>query len=265
MDDFVDERDFKLLETDKYTFSVLKRIIKGECRVLLTDHESLIICHTGNPFPTWVWTPDDATDEEMERAFKLTTESCPLGEGYTYNIKYSLADYFIKRAAEEGQKLSIKTNMFAYDCPKLVDESALTKVDGKLHHCTMADLEELTNFKENFHTELQIDVQDRDTYRKDSQTIIGDGHMYLWKNAEGKFVASCNFRVSNNLASLSLVYTLKEFRRRHYAENLVYQVSREAVKQGLLPTLYTDADYAASNACYTKLGYILRGKVCTIG
>ena len=28
--------------------------------------------------------------------------------------------------------------------------------------------------------------------------------------------------------------------------------------------LYTDADYAASNACYEKIGYVLRGKLCTI-
>lgn len=25
--------------------------------------------------------------------------------------------------------------------------------------------------------------------------------------------------------------------------------------------LYTDADYVASNACYEKIGYVLRGKV----
>ena len=28
--------------------------------------------------------------------------------------------------------------------------------------------------------------------------------------------------------------------------------------------LYTNADYAASNACYRKLGYVLRGKLCSV-
>ena len=28
--------------------------------------------------------------------------------------------------------------------------------------------------------------------------------------------------------------------------------------------MYTDADYQASNACYEKIGYILRGKLCTV-
>ena len=31
-----------------------------------------------------------------------------------------------------------------------------------------------------------------------------------------------------------------------------------------MPMLYTDADYVASNACYEKIGFILRGNLCTM-
>ena len=34
MDNYVDERDYKLLEGDKYTFFVLRRIIDGPCKLL---------------------------------------------------------------------------------------------------------------------------------------------------------------------------------------------------------------------------------------
>ena len=68
MDTYVDERDYKLLETDKYTFFVLKKIMGGECNLLLSDHERLILCFTGHPFPVWIWTSDDAAEEEMEKA-----------------------------------------------------------------------------------------------------------------------------------------------------------------------------------------------------
>ena len=60
------------------------------------------------------------------------------------------------------------------------------------------------------------------------------------------------------------MYTRREERRKHYAENLVYQVTMIAKKAGFMPMLYTDADYVASNACYEKIGYKLRGKLCTI-
>jgi hypothetical protein len=70
MDNYVDERDYRLLENDKYTFFVLNKIMGGECRVLLTDHERLIICRSNNPFPVWIWTSDDASEEDMERAYQ---------------------------------------------------------------------------------------------------------------------------------------------------------------------------------------------------
>ena len=56
MDNYVDERDYKLLEGDKYTFFVLRRIIDGPCKLLLSDHERLIICFSTEPFPAWIWT-----------------------------------------------------------------------------------------------------------------------------------------------------------------------------------------------------------------
>ena len=97
MDSFVYERDYKLLENDKYTFFVLGRIMGGECDLLLTDHERLIICFSSNPYPVWVWTPDDVTEEEKEKAYELVKENGLLTEVHTLNLKYDLSDYFIRR------------------------------------------------------------------------------------------------------------------------------------------------------------------------
>ena len=36
-------------------------------------------------------------------------------------------------------------------------------------------------------------------------------------------------------------------------------------EEGYEPMLYTDADYVASNSCYEKIGYVIRGKLCTSG
>ena len=116
MDTYVDERDYKLLEPDKYTFFVLKRIMSGECKLLLSDHSRLIICFIGHPFPVWIWTPDDVSDEEMVKAYQLAKENKLLTGEYRFNTKYALAESFIKQAAEEGAKMRIAANMFAYDC-----------------------------------------------------------------------------------------------------------------------------------------------------
>mgnify|MGYP006967218522 CR=1 FL=1 len=63
MDSFVNEKDFVLLNQDKYTFEVLTRILKGECEIIRSNHENLLLCHSESYYPVWIWTPDNATDE----------------------------------------------------------------------------------------------------------------------------------------------------------------------------------------------------------
>ena len=265
MDNFADERDYKILEGDKYTFFVLRRIIGGKCDLLLSDHDHLIVCFSQSPFPVWIWTSDDATTEHMETAYKICKEHGFLDQNHNLNVKYELAEYLIKRAASEGLNYSIKTNLFAYDCPKIVEEDKITKTDGTIHECTMDDVDLLVEFKDKFHAELNIDIKDRESYRKDSIELINQKRVFLWKDSNGNYVASCDFGINDTMASIGLVYTVPEYRRKHYAENLVYQVTKIVADLGYMPMLYTDADYTASNSCYVKIGYVLRGKLCMIG
>ena len=195
MDTFINEKDLELLNKDRYTFSVMKRIINDKCVLLLSDHEKLIMCFTGQPYTVWIWTPDGASEDEYERAYRVTRENNVMDGEHRFNIKYELAEYFIKRAKKDG----IKT-----------------------------------------------------------------GSVYFWETSDGEFVASCNWHPANDMGSVGLVYTREEHRRKHYAEHLVYQVTKIVQNAGFMPMLYTDADYVASNACYEKIGYILRGKLCTI-
>ena len=265
MDNFADERDYKILEKDKYTFSMLGRIIGGECELLFTDHERLIICFSRNPFPVWIWTPDDVTKEEKEKAYEIVSENGLLTAGHSFNLKYGLADYFIRRASENALDLSIMTNMFAYDCPNPIEPHV--QADGELHRCVAEDIDELVEFLDLFHKETGIDQESLEAYRQRGEGGIRNGSFFLWQNADGRNVSSCscNFRPNGDMASIGLVYTREEYRRKHYAENLVYQVTKMAKNAGYMPTLYTDADYAASNACYEKIGYVLKGKLCTVG
>ena len=263
MDNFVDERDYGLLAQDKYTFSVLSRIIGSECQIRLTDHEKLIICFTGQPYPVWIWTPDGASEDDLERAYQTAKDNLLIDGEHRFNTKYEPAEYFIKRASEDGIKLQITTNLFAYDCPSSIAPSAA--VDGGIHKCTEDDIDALVDFFDMFHNAVGIDKQSREEYRKSAEEAVSAGMIYLWKNAEGKFVASCNWHPVKDMASIGLVFTRDEYRRMHYAEHLVYEVTEIARKAGYLPMLYTDADYTASNACYEKIGYILRGKLCTVG
>ena len=263
MDNFVNEQDFELMKQDDCTFQVLDRILKGPCDVIRSDHEKLILCHSEEPYPVWIWTPGDALEDEMEFAYKCAGEQGFLDGNHRFNMKYELAEYFINRAAAEGLDLKITTNLFAYDC--LSPVAPLTETDGEIHMCIEEDLDELVDFYEMFRDSVGIDKESREQYRIQAYESINSGNTYFWKNASGKSVASCGWHPVNDMASIGLVYTRNEERRKHYAEHLVYQVTMIAKSAGYIPMLYTDADYAASNACYEKIGYVLRGKLCTIG
>ena len=90
MDKYVDDRDYKLLENDKYTFFVLRRIIDAPCTLLLSNHENLIICYSGEPYPIWIWNADSANDDILERAYMIIKESNLLDENHSFNVKYHL-------------------------------------------------------------------------------------------------------------------------------------------------------------------------------
>lgn len=261
MDHQVNERDFALLQRDRYTFAVLSRILPGPCSLTLTDHERFILCHSVAPYPVWIWTADGLSDAEKQRAWEIASAACPLAQGHTYNLKYELAEAFIAIAQEQGLDVRITTNMFAYDCPAPIEPAI--PVDGHLHRCTAEDTEEAAAMIYEFHRSVGDARFDMPTCREIAAKHIA-GHYYFWKNAEGTTVACCSYQPSGDLASVGSVYTVPAFRRQHYAQNLVYQVTRIVADSGLTPMLYTDADYAASNACYEKIGYVLRGKLCTI-
>ena len=263
MDGFADERDFALLKNDKYTFFVLQRILGGECNLLLTDHERLILCFSCDPYPVWIWTADDATEAEKARAYQSAAEHGLFDGNHTFNLKYDLADYFMRRAAAEGKTLSIRKNLYAYDCPTPIKPQE--RADGALYRCGAEDIEELTDCIEEFHRDTGIDPKDREGYRMDAEASIGAGNTFFWVDGRGNRVSCCRYAVRGDTASLGLVLTRRAFRRKNYAQNLVYEVTALVRDAGYMPMLYTDADYVSSNACYEKIGYVLRGKLCMIG
>ncbi len=195
-------------------------------------------------------------------AWELACGLRPLGSGYRYNLKYELAEYFIEKASGEGVRAGISMNMFVYDCPSPIPPD--TAADGGIYCCTAEDEEEAAAIIPHLYMEIgEKEPSYEHCLEKVRSSIAGKG-FFFWKNKSGKTVACCSYKQNDRFASISSVYTFPEERRKHYAQNLVYQVTRKVSEMGYMPILYTDADYQASNACYEKIGYILRGKLCTV-
>ena len=262
MDAFVNEKDFELLKQDDCTFQVLDRILRDKCDVVRSDHEKMILCHSESRYPVWIWTPDGLTEEEKETAWQLAESCRPLAEGYRYNMKEELAEYFLEKARAAGINAGYMMRMYAYDCP---EPTAPEKTaDGEMYKCTPEDVEEAADLYAQFFPDIGEKDVPRERCLERAQSAIDDNEFFFWKNAEGKTVACCGYKQNGDTATIGPVFTRQEYRRKHYAQNLVYRVTGRLLEKGYRAMLYTDAGYAASNECYRGIGYTLRGRLCTV-
>ena len=262
MDPFVNEKDFALLRGDRVSFSVLDGILRGPCAVLWSDHRRLILCHSTPPYPVWIWTADGLAEEEKERAWELAEEACPLSGGFGLMMKYELADYFVKKARNTGLNAGVSKELLAYACPEPVRPKH--RAEGALHPCEPGDLKEAASLLTRFYAEIGEHPLPEQTVVEKCAGKIAEGALFFWKDPAGRTAACGGWRHNGELATITDVYTLPEYRRRYCAQNLVCELTRRAWEAGFLPVLYTDANYPASNACYQGIGYRLQGRLCTV-
>lgn len=249
--------DAALVDADRYTYSVMHKILCQPCEKIVTDHERLVICYSGAPYPVWVWMPDDADSGELARAWQAMREAFP--QGYRFIVKEQLAEYILREEPGMGETM----RMFAYGCPEVI--APVKAAPGEYRAAQRSDAALAAAWIGAFHVESGVDVQDEQAYRAEAEQMIGLKRLFLWEDEQGTPCAMCGVRQDGDCASITHVYTPEASRRRGYAANLVYRVTRAILAQGMTAMLYTDAGYTASNACYTQIGYVKMGGLCTIG
>lgn len=249
-----DARDLPLLRDDLCTFSMLHKILPEPCEKTVTDHARVILCHSAAPFPVWVWLPQDADGDELARAYRLMRGEFP---GCTFNVGRALGEY----AAAQGMGVSMR--MKAYVCDALRPQTR--KASGHFCVASMADAPLVGEWIGRFRVECGLGELYAEGCRSEAERIIGDRRLFLWKDEEGTPRVMCSVREDGDAATLALVYTEENSRRRGYAASLVWGVTQALLAQRIRPMLYADADYAASNACYLSVGYAPQGEIWTVG
>ena len=227
MDNFVNEQDFELLKQDDCTFQVLDRILKGPCDVIRSDHEKLILCHSEEPYPVWIWTPDGLTEAEKEAAWQLAESCRPMAEGY--------------RGVLPGQGRGGRP------AGRIPDADVCLRLPGARRPG-----------KDGGRRNVQMHAGGSGRGSRSVRAVLS-GY-----RGNGRDQGTLPGAGNGDTATVGPVFTVEAYRRKHYAQNLVYRVTKRLLEKGFRAMLYTDAGYAASNECYRKIGYILRGRLCTV-
>lgn len=256
-----DVLDTKLLLDDAVTFSVLISILQNECTDIYTNHESLIICHSLSPFPVWVWCKDIDNIEDIMQIAACLKEAFPLEKDYTYNLSYEIWNR-LKQVDDYFEQSKIKMNLLSYQLNTMKEINV--PCDGTITPARTEDLEYLTILWHDLCLEMEGTEHDADYCRKRVLAHLADGTLYTWRNAEDKITALTSNGITYGYGKISSVYTLPQYRRKGYAINLVAKVTERILEEKLIPILYTNADYKASNECYKKIGYEEVGSLCTV-
>ena len=252
----------KLLEQDFASFNLLSRILSDPLDTIITDEESFIITFSSPVYPVWIWSKDDISSSGIELIWDIVNTRFPLSDGNRYNLKEPLSRSIIDLAEKSGIRAESILHLLAYECKSVIHPSSA--VEGYLHQCTERDVNILTDWLEAFHKELQMDEAPRDFYYQDILDRMHNGAFFLWKVGDTP-VSMCSFAESPVFCSVSSVFTPVQYRRNHFAENLVAAVTQIILNTGNRALLYADANYAASNACYQKIGYELVGSLVSLG
>ena len=255
-----DKEELQALIEGDVSFSVLYNIIGGECDHIFTDGEEVIICHSNPPYPVWAWCKDIENAENIEAIGKCIKENFPLSE-YDIVIEERLMEK-LSEVDEYFGGYKVKTRLLSYILDKVNDIDRAC--DGRMEAAEYKDLETLAHMHKDAAFEMEGYDFSLDNCREDMEGMIDDERLFVWRNDDGEIVAMASKGETGKFGKVSSVYTLPEHRRRGYAMNLVKGVTELLVNDGLIPPLYTDGEYSASNECYKKIGYYQVGKLIIV-
>lgn len=254
----------KLLEEDKLSYAVLYNVLGSDVKKIITDHKRFMIAHTAKVYPTWIWAPDDVSEQELDEIYQFILKEFSPVDDYRFNTKYEIAKYLMKRLGEEGiADFGISANIVAYECHEAIMPTK--KAEGFLEQLKESDLDLAAKLIE----EASLAIGDRVMVHEESieaaKEQLQHGVLYVWRNKAGKAVSFCDKNKDNHYVKISQCYTPKEERGKSYAAWMIYELCRDCLKENQIPMLYADGDYESSNRCYQKIGFELKGRIAMIG
>ena len=254
--------DTGLLRQDAIDYSVLISILHSPCSDVFTDHESVILCYSLAPSPVWVWAKDLNNDEAVRAVADCLRTYFPVSQGHTYNVSYPLLER-LREVDPYFRSLEVKLGLLSYRLDNL--NPIHYPCGGHFAPARQEDLEPLIPIWHAMNLEMENHDFSESYCREQIGNHLTKGTLFTWRDEADQIVALTAKWADGGYCKLSAVYTLPRHRRKGYAINLVHKVTQSVLDEGLIPILYTDAGYIASNDCYKKIGYRQVGSLCTIG
>ncbi len=240
-----------LIEAETITYSVLMKILQGPCVDIFTDHKNVVVCYSNPPYPVWVWCRDPEDSAAimeiascLETKLPLHTVRCCIMPAAIAEKLRATGDYF--RDVKPGMGLL----SYRLDNIRKIGHPC----EGSMSLVEEAEIESLLDVWHDMHMEMEGMDQTREHCMETMRRMVDGKCLFAWR-VGGEIVALTARSDQGIYSKITSVYTLPAQRRKGYAINLVHGITKTILNDGLIPILYTDAAYEASNDCYRKIGY----------
>lgn len=256
------EKDNKIFDSeeflkDKYKFSLVFQNLKSSEVELYSDEENYLLCRGKKGYPTWIWTKEHF-DKELLKEIESVMEIYMADEQQT---KFTCKENLYYLLKEDNFKCLNLEDYFEMGFLICNDANIPRKVsNGYMDIPNENDKETIikywmdNNQEVNYYNELS-----REQAEKDVQSFYDSEHFYVWRNENNKVVSMAVYYITDNQVRITHVYTPVEERRKGYAANLIYNLTNNLLRDNLVPLLYTDYKYDASNKAYISVGYEDKG------
>lgn len=247
-----------LVKEEAITFSVLMKILEGPCTDIFTDHEKAIVCYSSQPWPVWVWCGDLSMAGTVGACLKA---HFPVEKGYVIIMSYELLE---RLRQEDGyfRETDHKMGLLSYRLDNI--REIAYPCEGRMELVGEEEIAALVPAWQAMRVEMEGRHITAERSMETMGRMVAEKALFAWRLEDGTIAALTGKGNQPPYSKVTSVYTLPEYRRRGYAINLVHGVTRTILADGLIPILYTDAGYEASNACYQKIGYALVGRLTSI-
>ncbi len=239
-------------QKDKYKFYLITQNLKSNSVILYSDEKNYVICRGAIGWPTWIWTKDSFDITKLDEIMQVIELYLTDSEKDKFTCKKELYDLLVK-AGFDKLNLDDYFEMGTLSCKQTKKPK---ECDGKISISTIEDKPILVKYWFDDSQEMNgVDPISMEQAEKDVQKMLDSNNLYIWKNDNGKIVCMANYSEVDGQAKLSHVYTPTDERGKGYAANLIYSMTNDLLKRGLVPLLYTDYNYPPSNKAYINAGY----------
>ena len=249
-----------LTDSDAINYSVLKTILCGQCSDIFSDGEGIILCYSTAPYPVWVWVKQLQQDA-VQTVAACIREHFPLEDGFGFIADRPLLDAL---KAQDGyfENTAVTLRLCSHKLETLTEPTRTPS--GRADLARPEETELLAAMYRDMEREAEGMELPWEMCVEKMRGFIELGHLFVWRTESGEIAALASQDDCAPYSKISTVYTPPQHRRKGFAEAVVRHVCGAIMADGLTPILYTDGDYAPSNACYRKIGFRQLAELCTV-